>query len=74
MSLFPRPRMRDITWDRGGTKEEREERRFRPTAVLNADQLSFQQSLADIGASLGPGPLRLSPSGGRLVLAMKFVR
>lgn len=46
----------------------------RPTAILNEEQVTFQQSLDDIGSRLGAAPMRVSLAGSRVVVGIKIVR
>jgi hypothetical protein len=42
----------------------------RPAAILNADQVLFQQTLGDISSRLGSPPMRVSVSGSRVVAGL----
>jgi hypothetical protein len=46
----------------------------RPAAILNEDQLTFQQSVGDIASRLGAAPMRVALSGSRLVIGVKVRR
>jgi hypothetical protein len=43
-----------------------------PTAILNADALTFQQSLADIASRLALAPMRISVTGSRVFIGVKL--
>lgn len=43
-----------------------------PTTILNADEVSFEQSISDISSRLGPTPLRTSVSSSRLFFGVRF--
>ena len=43
-----------------------------PTAVLNADELAFQQSLADIASRLALTPMRISVAGSRMFIGVRL--
>jgi hypothetical protein len=45
-----------------------------PAAILNEDQLTFQQSVGDIASRLGAAPMRVALSGSRLVIGVKVLR
>jgi hypothetical protein len=42
----------------------------RPSAILNSDELTFQQSLADVASRLALAPMRLSVSGSRVLVGL----
>jgi hypothetical protein len=42
------------------------------TTILNADELTFQQSLADVGSRLALAPMRISVSGSRVFIGVMF--
>jgi len=45
-----------------------------PAAILNEDQVTFQQSVGDIASRLGAAPMRVALSGSRLVIGVKVLR
>ena len=46
----------------------------RVTSVLNANEVSFQQTVAEIVQSLAPGPAHVSVSGSRAIVGLKWMR
>lgn len=46
----------------------------RPKAILNAEELIFQQSIAEIATQLTAGPAHVGVSGSRLVVGLKLRR
>ena len=47
---------------------------MRPTSVLNADEVIFEQSIADITTRLGLTPMRMSVSSSRVFVGVRFTR
>jgi hypothetical protein len=45
----------------------------RPTSVLNADQVTFEQTIGEIASRLGPNAMRVSVSGSRVVMGVKVM-
>jgi opacity protein-like surface antigen len=46
----------------------------RVTSVINADQIVFEQTLAEITQQLAPRPAHVDLSGSRLVIGLKLMR
>ncbi|MEQ1898871.1 MAG: hypothetical protein ABL971_15975 [Vicinamibacterales bacterium] len=43
-----------------------------PTTILNTDELAFEQSIADLTSRLGLAPMRISVSGSRVFVGVRF--
>jgi hypothetical protein len=48
------------------------EPRVSPTKVLNADEITFEQPIADIASRLALPPMKISVSSSRLFVGVKF--
>jgi hypothetical protein len=46
---------------------------LRPSAILNPDQVFFQQALDEIASRIAPVSMRLSPSGSRVLAGLKVM-
>jgi hypothetical protein len=46
----------------------------RVTSVINADQIVFEQTLAEIMQQLAPRPARVDLSGSRIIVGLKLMR
>ena len=47
--------------------------RLRPSAILNPDQVLFQQALEEIASRIAPVSMQLSPSGSRVLAGLKVM-